>query len=152
MTHPFIRLVGAFILMTTTAGANLLPGGGPAVQGPDISISQHDIDRIKTTDYIEISGTNDLGGAENFTIHNTKAIAQFVGFLTSDRFTAVPKSHKLHFKSLSSYKIRLSAKGSTVLEFQLIGDSALDIPGETEFYVESDRYSDNLMAPLLRLR
>jgi hypothetical protein len=119
---------------------------------PDGRIPEREIQRIKATDYIEISGTNDLGGSESFTIHNTKAIAQFVGFLTSDRFTAVPKNLKPHFKSLSSYKVRLSAKGAPLLEFRMIADSILDIPEETQFYMESEKYSDNLMAPLLRLR
>jgi hypothetical protein len=119
---------------------------------PDIRIPEHDVELIKTADYVEISGTNDSGGPENFTIHNAKAISQFVQLLTSDRYTAVPKDLKPQFKSLSSYKIRLSAKGVLVLELQIIADSVLDIPNETSFYMQSDRHSDNLMAPLLRLR
>lgn len=119
---------------------------------PDVYIPAHEIELIKTADYVEVSGTNDLGGAENFSIHNAKAIAQFVGLLTSDRFTAVPRSLKPRFKSLSFYRIRLSSKGSALLQVRMIGDSILDLPGETSFYMESDRYSENLMAPLLRLR
>lgn len=119
---------------------------------PDISIPDRYIQLIKTTDSVDVSGTNDLGGAEDFTIHDAKAIHQFVQFLTADRYNAVPKDLKPEFKSMSSYKVRLSANGATVLEFQMIADSILDIPGETSFYMESDRHSDNLMAPLLRLR
>ncbi len=119
---------------------------------PDISIPERYIPIIKSTDCVDVSGTNDLGGAENFTIHNAKAISQFVQFLTAERYNAVPKNLKPDFKSMSSYKVTLSAKGLTVLEFQMIADSILDIPNETSFYMESDRHSDNLMAPLLRLR
>jgi hypothetical protein len=119
---------------------------------PDVGIPDSYMNLIKTTDFVEVTGTNDRGGAENFTIHNAKAIGQFVQFLTSERYTAVPKSLKPEFKSLSLYKVRLSAKGAPVLELQIIADSVLDIPHETSFYMESDRHSDNLMAPLLRLR
>jgi hypothetical protein len=119
---------------------------------PDVSIPDAWIQRIKATDEVEVSGTNDLGGAENFTIHDAKAIAQFVGFLTSDRYTAVPKDLKPQFKSLSRYDVRLSAQGQPLLELRIIGDSILDIPQESSFYMESDRHSDNLLAPLLRLR
>jgi hypothetical protein len=119
---------------------------------PDITIPERDVELIKTADYVEVSGTNDLGGPENFTIHNAKAISQFVQLLTSDRYTAVPKDFKPQFKSLSSYKVRLSAKGAPLLELRVIADSILDIPNETSFYMQSDRHSDNLMAPLLRLR
>jgi hypothetical protein len=59
---------------------------------PDISIPTREIALIKTTDYVEVSGTNDLGGAEDFTIHNTKAIRDFVELLTSERFNAVPQA------------------------------------------------------------
>jgi len=119
---------------------------------PDVSIPDRYISLIKTTDLVEVTGTNDRGGAENFSIHNAKAISQFVQFLISDRFNAVPKSLKPEFKSLSSYKVTLSSNGAPVLELQIIADSVLDIPGETSYYMESDRHSDNLMAPLLRLR
>jgi hypothetical protein len=119
---------------------------------PDISIPERYVELMKTADYVEVSGTNDLGGPEDFTIHNAKAISQFVQLLTSDRYTAVPKDLKPRFKSLSSYKVRLSAKGALLLELQVIADSVLDIPTETSFYMQSDRHSDNLMAPLLRLR
>jgi hypothetical protein len=119
---------------------------------PDVSIPESYIQLIKTTDCVDVTGTNDLGGAENFTIHNAKAIGQFVQFLTSDRYTVVPKNLKPEFKSLSSYKVRLSANGVSVLEFQVIADSIVDLPTETAFYMQSDRHSDNIMAPLLRLR
>jgi hypothetical protein len=119
---------------------------------PDIAIPERDKELIKTADYVEVSGTNDMGGAEEFTIHDARAISQFIQLLTADRYTAVPKNLKPDFKSLSSHKVRLSANGSLVLEFQVIADSVLDIPHETSFYMESDRHSDNLMAPLMRLR
>jgi hypothetical protein len=118
----------------------------------DISIPQRDIDLIRTADLVEVSGTNDLGGAEDFSIHDRKAIRQFTGLLSDNRYTAAPKSLKPKFKSASSYKIRLSSQGVPVLELTIIGDSILDIPGDPLFYVESDSYSENLMAPLLRLR
>ncbi len=119
---------------------------------PDIVIPQHEADLIKTTDYVEVTGTNDLGGAEAFTIHNSQAISQFVALLTSERYVAVPKSLQPHFKTLSFYQVRLSAKGAEVLELRIIADSILDFPRETSFYMQSDRHSDNLLAPLLRLR
>jgi len=119
---------------------------------PDVSIPDRYMALIKTTDLVEVSGTNDRGGAEDFAIHNAKAISQFVQFLNSERYTAVPKDLKPQFKSMSSYKVRLSAKGAPVLEFQIIADSIIDLPAETSFYMESDRHSDNLLAPLLRLR
>jgi len=119
---------------------------------PDISIPESTIKLIKTTDCVEVTGTNDMGGAENFTIHNAKAIGQFVKFLTSDIYLAVPKEPKPEFKSLSRYKVRLSCQGAPVLEFDVVADSILDLPNETSYYMESDRHSDNLMAPLLRLR
>ena len=119
---------------------------------PDIGIPDSDVQLIKKTDLVEVSGTNDLGGSENFTIHNSKAIGQFVQFLTSDRYIAVPKDLKPKFKSLSVYQIRLSAKGAPVLQFKIIADSILDLPKEPAFYMQSDRHSDNIMAPLLRLR
>jgi hypothetical protein len=119
---------------------------------PDITLPANDVALIKTTDYVEVTGTNDRGGAEDFTIHNAKAISQFVQLVTADRYTAVPKSLKPEFKSLSTYKVRLSSQGTVVLEFQIIADSVVDIPNETSFYMQSDRHSDNLLAPLLRLR
>jgi len=118
----------------------------------DVSIPDRDVETIKATDYVEVSGTNDLGGPENFAIRDPKAIHQFIQLLTDDRYTAVPKNLKPNFKSASAYKVRLSAKGAPLLELQVIADSVLDLPDETSFYMESDRYSENLMAPLLRLR
>jgi hypothetical protein len=119
---------------------------------PDISIPQQDIDLIKTTDFVEVTGTNTHGGAEAFTIHNAKAIKQFVGLLTSERYVAVPKSLKPDFKSPSRYDVKLSSGGSQVFELQVIADSVLDIPNDDSFYMESSRHPDILLAPLLRLR
>jgi hypothetical protein len=119
---------------------------------PDISIPENDIALIKTTDYVEVAGTNEAGGPEDFAIHNDKAIAQFVHFLTSERYTAVPKSLKPDFKSKSLYKVRLSCKGAVILELQIIAESILDLPGDPSYYMQSDQHSDNIMAPLLRLR
>lgn len=119
---------------------------------PAISIPDADIALIKSTDFVEVSGTNLHGGQEDFTIHNSKAIAQFVELLTSERYVAVPKNLKPDFKSKSAYKVRLSSKGAVVLELQVIAESVLDIPNEPNFYMESDRYDDLLMAPLRRLR
>jgi hypothetical protein len=137
-----------FVLLT------LLAFFCPPVFGdtPDIAIPEHYAELIKTADCVEVSGTNDKGKPEDFTIHNFKAISQFVQLLTSDRYTAVPKDLKPKFKSLSFYKVRLSAKGAPVLELRVIADSVLDMPNETSLYMQSERHSDNLMAPLLRLR
>jgi hypothetical protein len=118
----------------------------------DIGIPQHDSDLMRTADLVEVSGTNDLGGAENFSIHDRKTIRQFTDLLTDDRYIAAPKSLKPKFKSASAYKIRFSSQGAPMLELMIIGDSIVDIPGDPMFYVESDSYSENLMAPLLRLR
>ena len=137
-----LALVAYVVLFVSTAYADT----------SDITIPDSAIALIKTTDYVEVTGTNQLGGKEDFTIHNAKAISQFVQFLISDRYTAVPKDLKPQFKSLSSYTVRLSAKGEPLLELRVIADSVLDIPSETSFYMQSDRHSDNLMAPLLRLR
>ena len=119
---------------------------------PDIAIPESEAALVKSTDFVEVTGTNDLGGAENFTIHNSQAIHQFVALLTSERFTAVPKNLKPEFKSLSAYQVRLSSKGAVVLELRIIADSILDFPAESSFYMQSDRHSDNLLAPLMRLR
>jgi hypothetical protein len=121
-------------------------------KGADVSIPQRDIDLAKTADLVEVSGTNDLGGAENFSIQDRKAVRQFIDLLTDDRYTTAPKSLKPQFKSLSSYQVRLSAHGVPVLELRVIADTVLDLPGDPLFYVESDSYSENLMGPLLRLR
>jgi len=118
----------------------------------DVSIPDRYSELIKATDYVEVSGTNDLGGPENFAIRDLKTIGQFIQLLTDDRYTAVPKNLKPNFKSLSAYKVRLSAQGAPLLELRVIADSVLDLPNETSFYMESDQYSENLMAPLLRLR
>jgi hypothetical protein len=127
--------------------------GLPAfAETPDVSIPAAWIERIKPTDLVEVKGTNDAGGAEDFSIHNAKALAQFIGFLTSERYTAVPKSLKPEFKQHSIYQVRLSARGQTLMELRIIGDSILDIPDTDSYYMESDRHSDNLLAPLLRLR
>ena len=118
----------------------------------DVSIPDRYSELIKATDYVEVSGTNDLGGPENFAIRDLKTIGQFIQLLTDDRYTAVPKNLKPNFKSLSAYTVRLSAQGAPLLELRVIADSVLDLPNETSFYMESDQYSENLMAPLLRLR
>jgi hypothetical protein len=119
---------------------------------PEIRIPQPDIDLIKTTDSVDVTGTNSHGGAEAFTVHNFKAIKEFVGLLTSERYQAVPKNLKPDFKSPSRYDVKLSSGGNVVLEFQVIADDVLDFPGDENFYMESERHSDILLAPLLRLR
>jgi len=119
---------------------------------PEISIPDADIALIKTTDFVEVTGTNARGGQEDFSIHNAKAISQFVQFLTSARYIAVPKNVNPEFKSLSRYKVRLSSKGTVVFELQVVADSVLDIPSDASFYMQSERHSDILLAPLLRLR
>jgi hypothetical protein len=118
----------------------------------DLRIPEKDIDLMRTTDHIDVTGTNDLGGQEAFSIQDRKAIRQFIDLLTDDRYTAAPKSLRPKFKSLSIYQVRLSSNGASVLEFRVIADSVLDLPGDPMFYLESDQYSANLMAPLLRLR
>jgi hypothetical protein len=119
---------------------------------PEISIPEHDIALIKTTDFVEVNGTNTRGGKEDFAVRNWKAISQFVELLTSARYIAVPKNLDPHFKSLSRYKVRLSSKGKVVLELQIVADSVLDIPNDPSFYMQSQHHSDILLAPLLRLR
>jgi hypothetical protein len=119
---------------------------------PDISIPESDIALIKTTDLVEVTGTNDPGGSEDFSIHDAKAIRQFVQLLTSERFTSVPKNLKPDFKSKSAYQVSLSSNGTPVLELRIIADDVVDIPNDPSYYMQSERYSDNLLAPLLRLR
>jgi hypothetical protein len=119
---------------------------------PQISIPESDIALIKTTDLVEVTGTNDRGGPEDFAIHNSKAIGQFVQFLTSVRYVPVPKSLDPHFKSLSRYHVRMSSMGKVVFELQIIADTILDIPNDASFYMQSEKHSDVLLAPLLRLR
>jgi hypothetical protein len=119
---------------------------------PDITIPDSAIALIKTTDYVEVTGTNQLGGAENFSIHNAKAISQFVQLLTAQRYTAVPKNLNPDFKSKSRYDVHLFSNGAPILELQIIADSIIDLPHESSYYMESDRHSDILLAPLLRLR
>jgi hypothetical protein len=119
---------------------------------PEISIPRSDIDLIKTTGSVEVTGTNSHGGAEAFTVHDTKAIKQFVELLTSERYVAVPKNLKPDFKSPSRYDVKLSSGGNVILEFQIIADDVLDFTGNDNFYMESERHSDILLAPLLRLR
>lgn len=119
---------------------------------PEISIPESDIALIKTADLVEVTGTNDRGGQEDFSIHNSKAIGQFVGFLTSARYIAVPKNLNPDFKSLSRYHVRMSSMEKVVFELQIIADTVLDIPNDTSFYMQSEKHSDVLLAPLLRLR
>ena len=119
---------------------------------PDITIPDSAIALIKTTDYVEVTGTNQLGGKEDFAIHDAQAIKQFVQLLTAERYNAVPKNVNPDFKSKSRYDVRLFSHGAPILELQIIADSVIDLPNETSFYMESDRHSDILLAPLLRLR
>ena len=119
---------------------------------PDITIPDSAIALIKTTDYVEVTGTNQLGGKEDFSIHDSKAIAQFVQLMTAERYNAVPKSLKPDFKSRSRYDVRLFSHNAPILELQIIADSVINLPNEPSFYMESDRHSDILLAPLLRLR
>jgi hypothetical protein len=137
-----------FLVFALLAGLSTPASASPS----DVSIPNRYSERIKAADYVEVSGTNDLGGPENFAIRDPKAIGQFIQYLTDDRYTAVPKNLKPNFKSMSAYKVRLSAKGAPLLELRVIADTVLDLPNETSFYMESDQYSENLMAPLLRLR
>ena len=138
-----VLLVVAAVFLSLPALADL----------PEISIPQRDIDLIKSTDFVEVDGTNTYGGAESFTIHDAKAIKEFVELLTSERYNAVPKSLKPDFKSPSRYDVKLSSNGTVALELQVIADSVLDFHGDDSFYVESSRHSDDvLLAPLLRLR
>jgi hypothetical protein len=122
------------------------------VRAADVTIPQHAIDLIKTADSVHVVGTNDLGGDESFDIHDRKALGQFVGYLTDNRFTPVPKSLNPKFKSRSAYMVTFQSNGAPVLKLVIIGDSIIDLPGEPMYYMESDSYSANLMAPLLRLR
>ena len=117
-----------------------------------IRIPEDDIALIKSADTIDVDGTDAYGNAESFTIHNAKAIKEFVGLLTDDRYVAVAKSLKPDFKSKSSYKVRFLSNGAPVLEMQVIAMSVLDIPNDPSYYMEAERYSDLLMAPLRRLR
>jgi hypothetical protein len=119
---------------------------------PDMTIPDSAIALIKTTDYVEVSGTNQLGGKEDFSIHNSKAIGQFVQLLTAERYNAVPKNLNPDFKSKSRYDVRLFSNGAPILNLQIIADSIIDLPNESSYYMESDRHSDILLAPLLRLR
>lgn len=119
---------------------------------PPICIPQHDIDLIKTADDVKVTGTNDSGGAEDFAINDPKAIRQFVELLTSERYVPVPKNTNPQFKSLSRYNVQLFSKGTLVFQLQIVAISVLDIPGDDQFYMESSRYSEVLLAPLLRLR
>ena len=119
---------------------------------PEISIPRGDIDLIRTTGSVEVTGTNTHGQPEAFTVHDAKAIKEFVGLLTSERYIAVPKNLKPDFKSPSRYDVKLSSGGTVVLEFQVIADDVLDFDDDPNFYMESERHSDILLAPLLRLR
>ena len=129
----------------------LLVLAGPPPAG-DVTIPQHDIDLIKAADSVHVVGTNDLGGNESFDIHDRKALGQFIGYLTDNRFTPVPKSLNPKFKSRSAYMVTFQSNGAPVLKVVIIGDSIVDLPGEPMYYMESEEYSDNLMASLLRLR
>ncbi len=119
---------------------------------PEISIPANDIALIKSGDLVEVSGTNNRGTQQDFAIHDWKAIKQFVELITSPRYVAVPKTLDPQFKSLSRYKVRLSSKGQVVFELQVVADSVLDIPNDPSFYMQSERHSDVLLGPLLKLR
>jgi hypothetical protein len=140
-----------FVLVVVVLGAMGFAG---VARGIDVvmAIPEGEAALVRSTDMVEVSGTNDAGGAEEFTVHDAKAIKAFVGFLTSERFVAVPKSLKPEFKSLSAYDVKLSSNGAEVLELRVLGDSVLDFPQESSFYMEAERFPDNLMAPLLRVR
>ena len=118
----------------------------------DVSIPPHDLELIKTADSVHVVGTNDLGGNESFDIHDRKALAQFVSYVTDNRFTPVPKSLKPKFKSMSAYMVTFRSNGAPVLKLAIIGDSIIDLPADPMYYMESDQYTENLMGPLLRLR
>ncbi len=119
---------------------------------PEISIPAKDITLIKSADLVEVTGTNVGGGAEDFSIHNWKAIKQFTDLLTDARFIAVPKTLNPQFKSKARYDVRFSAKGQQVFELQVVADTVLDIPNDPSFYMQSARHSDVLLGPLLKLR
>ncbi len=61
----------------------------------------------------------------------------------------MPKNLKPDFKSPARYDVKLSAKGAPVLEFQVIADTVLDFSGDASYYMQAERYSDLLLAPLL---
>ncbi len=119
---------------------------------PPIRIPEADIALIKSADAVAVDGANASGQVETFTIHNAKALAEFVGLLTDDRYEAVPKSLKPDFKSKSSYQVQFLSHGAPIFELHVIAMSVLDIPNDPSYYMESERYSDLLMAPLRRLR
>ena len=119
---------------------------------PEISIPEADIALIKTADDVEVTGTNVGGGQEDFSVHNWKAIKQFVDLLTSARYFTAPKSLDPHFKSKARYHVRMSSKGQVVFELQIVADTVLDIPNDPLFYIQGDRHSDVLLGPLLKLR
>ncbi len=118
----------------------------------EIRIPGKDIAPIKSADTAEVSGTNAQGIEEDFSVRNAKALSQFVGLITDDRYVAAPKSLNPDFKSRSHYHIRLTSRDSLVFEFDVIGESILDIPGEDSYYMQAERHSDLLMAALRRLR
>jgi hypothetical protein len=138
---PF-ALIALFLISSLSAWSETTP----------IRIPDADIVLIKSADAIDVDGTNPNGGVETFTIHDAKAIREFVALLADDRYIAAPKSLKPDFKSKSRYKVRFFSHGAPVLELQVIAMSVLDIPGNPSYYMESERYSDLLMAPLRRLR
>jgi hypothetical protein len=119
---------------------------------PDRCIPDHFVQLIKTTDYLEASGTNAMGNTDEFTIHDAKAIHEFIDLVTAQRYVPVPKGLNPHFKSSSRYKIRLFSKGVPILDFVIAAVSVIDLPGEDQFYMESSRHDQVLMAPLFRLR
>jgi hypothetical protein len=139
-------------MKTSALIASLLVLYSAFAHAADVSIPQHDADLIKKADSVHVTGTNDLGGSESFDIHDRKALAEFKGYLTDNRFTPVPKSLKPKFKSPSAYMVTFLSNNAPVLKVVVIADSILDVPDDPMYYMESDSYSANLMAPLLRLR
>jgi hypothetical protein len=139
-----MRFILIFHLLLTVTSAQAEPA--------PIRLPDADVALIKTADAVEVDGTNADGVVETFTVHNAKALKEFVALLTDDRYIAVPKSLKPDFKSKSRYRVRLLSHGALVLELQVIAMAVLDLPNDPSYYMEAERYSDLLMAPLRRLR
>lgn len=119
---------------------------------PQIAIPEKDIALIKSADLVEVSGTNERGTQQDFTIKNWKALKQFADLLTSPRYVAVPKDMKPEWHTKSYYKVRFSSHGTETLEIQIIADSIINLPDDTSYYVQGAGHTDILMAPLLKLR
>ena len=118
------------------------------VEPPDAKIPDKYISVMKQTDYIEVTGLDLLGHEDDFTIHSWKPIKQFVDILSSEIYVPAAKSIDPQFKSKSRYHIKLFAKGQPIMTFDVVGFSVLDIPGDDQYYMESDRHSLVLVSPL----